>query len=385
MTNMSPAKQELLQPVKTTNPIVYFDISIGKECAGRMIIELRKDVVPKTAENFRALCTGERGIGQLGERLHYKGTRFHTIKRVFAVQGGDVVNNDGTSGESIYGPLFEDENFELTHNEEGVVSMANYGTPNTNNSQFFITAVGCENLNGINVVVGRVLRGLGIIAEMEQNCNDEAQPTTDITITDCGELAPGEDWGIECSDETADKLPPYPQDWTGKFKKPTCDAAVSLLTGMRQSGNHFFQLGRYYEARAKYRKANRYYTMLRRNFDWQELKRSQGDSELRRLDAFSVVNNINMAAVELKLGNYQHAKYECSEAIRLDPKCSKAFYRRGQAQRALRNYEEAIKDLKHAHSLLPENKQILNELNSAKQLLAEYNKQQRNALKNLFN
>lgn len=79
-----------------------------------MIIELRKDVVPKTAENFRALCTGERGIGQLGERLHYKGTRFHTIKRVFAVQGGDVVNNDGTSGESIYGPLFEDENFELT-------------------------------------------------------------------------------------------------------------------------------------------------------------------------------------------------------------------------------------------------------------------------------
>lgn len=154
---------------------------------------------------------------------------------------------------------------------------------------------------------------------------------------------------------------------------------------MRQSGNHFFQLGRYYEARAKYRKANRYYTMLRRNFDWQELKRSQGDSELRRLDAFSVVNNINMAAVELKLGNYQYAKYECSEAIRLDPNCSKAFYRRGQAQRALRNYEEAIKDLKHAHTLLPENKQILNELNSAKQLLADYNKQQRNALKKLFN
>ncbi|EDW69618.2 peptidyl-prolyl cis-trans isomerase D [Drosophila virilis] len=384
MTKMSPTKQELLQPVKTTNPLVYFDISIGEENAGRMVIELRKDVVPKTAENFRALCTGERGVGQLGKRLHYKGTRFHTIKRVFAVQGGDLVNNDGTSGESIYGPLFEDENFELTHNEEGVVSMANYGKPNTNNSQFFITAVGCENLNGSNVVVGRVLRGLGIVAEMEQNCNDEAHPTTDITITDSGELAPGEDWAIECSDETSDKLPPYPQDWTGKFHKPTVETAVSLLTGLRKSGNHFFQLGRFHEARAKYRKANRYYTMLRRSFDWQELKRSQDDSELRRLDAFSVVNNINMAAVELKLGNYQYAKYECSEAIRLDPNCSKAFYRRGQAQRAMRNYEEAINDLKHAHKLLPENKQILNELNSAKQLLAEYNKQQRKALKNLF-
>lgn len=79
-----------------------------------MIIELRKDVVPKTAENFRALCTGECGVGQLGRPLHYKGNRFHRIKRVFAVQSGDVVKNDGTSGESIYGPVFEDENFELT-------------------------------------------------------------------------------------------------------------------------------------------------------------------------------------------------------------------------------------------------------------------------------
>lgn len=97
-----------------------------------------------------------------------------------------------------------------------------------------------------------------------------------------------------------------------------------------------------------------------------------------------MVNNINAAAVDLKLGNYLSAKYDCSEAIRLDPNCSKAFYRRGQAQRAMRNYEEAINDLKMAHNLLPENKQILNELNGTKQLLAQYNRQQRNALKNLF-
>lgn len=79
-----------------------------------MIIELRKDVVPKTAENFRALCTGECGIGTLGKPLHYKGTKFHKIKRVFVVQSGDVVKNDGSSGESIYGPVFDDENFELS-------------------------------------------------------------------------------------------------------------------------------------------------------------------------------------------------------------------------------------------------------------------------------
>ncbi|ALC43663.1 CG8336 [Drosophila busckii] len=377
--------QQLLQPVNESNPIVYFDISIGQERAGRMIIELRKDVVPITAENFRALCTGEKGIGQLGKPLHYKGTRFHKIKRVFAVQGGDLVKNDGTSGESIYGPIFPDENFDLTHNEEGVVSMANYGKPNTNSSQFFITAVGCENLNGTNVVVGRVLRGLAIVAEMEQNCNDEGDTTADITITECGELAAGEDWSMECNDGTADKLPPYPQDWTGKFHKQTLDASLALLTCLRQAGNHFFQLGHYYEARAKYRKANRYYAMLRNSFTLQQTKRSQIDENLRKLDDFSVVNNINMAAVELKLENYLYAKYECTEAIRLDANCSKAFYRRGQAQRAMRNYEEAINDLKRANTLLPENKQILNELNSAKQLLAEYNRQQRNALKKLFN
>ncbi|XP_068149294.1 peptidyl-prolyl cis-trans isomerase D [Drosophila tropicalis] len=383
--------KKLLEPVKSTNPIVFLDISIGQEDAGRMIIELRKDVVPRTAENFRALCTGECGIGQLGRPLHYKGNRFHKIKRVFAVQSGDLVKNDGSSGESIYGPVFEDENFDLTHNEEGVVSMANYGRPNTNNSQFFITAVGCENLNGENVVVGRVLRGLGIVAEMEQNCNDEGDPTAEIVIRDCGEVPAGEDWAIECSDETPDTLPPYPQDWTGKFDKPKCEVIVSLLTGLRQAGNHFYQLGRYHEARTKYRKANRYYIYLRKHYEWQQLshfkkKFDNGgrDTEIRKIDAFSVVNNINMAAVDLKLGNYLSAKYDCSEAIRLDANCSKAFYRRGQAQRALRNYEEAINDLKRAYALLPENKQILNELNSTKKLLAEYNRQQRNALKNLF-
>ena len=127
---------------------------------GRMIIELRKDTVPKTAENFRQLCTGEAKLGVNGTQLHYKNTLFHKVQRVFMAQGGDVVGKDGKSGESIYGPTFEDENFTLLvtfegytlcgefllfaifslQHEQGAVSMANLGKPNTNNSQFFITA-----------------------------------------------------------------------------------------------------------------------------------------------------------------------------------------------------------------------------------------------------
>lgn len=105
--------EKLPQPYSSSNPIVFMDISIGNVYAGRIIIELRKDVVPKTAENFRALCTGEKGIGQLGKPLHYKGVKFHKVTRVYVAQSGDVVNNDGTAGESIYGPIFDDENFEL--------------------------------------------------------------------------------------------------------------------------------------------------------------------------------------------------------------------------------------------------------------------------------
>lgn len=136
---------------------------------GRLIIELRRDVVPKTVENFRALCTGEKGIGTKGRPLHFKGIKFHKVERLFMCQSGDIVTNDGTNGESIYGPLFEDENLDiLKHDVEGTVSMANFGDKNTNNSQFFITSIPCPQLDGTNVVVGYVIRGFGIIGELEK-------------------------------------------------------------------------------------------------------------------------------------------------------------------------------------------------------------------------
>ncbi len=169
------------------NPRVYFDITIGDKPAGRITFELFADAVPKTAENFRALCTGEKGMGRQGKPLHYKGCRFHRIIQQFMCQGGDFTRGNGTGGESIYGEKFADENFQHKHTTPGLLSMANAG-PNTNGSQFFITTVVTSWLDGKHVVFGKVVDGMKVVTAMEAAGSRSGSTSKDVVIADCGEL-----------------------------------------------------------------------------------------------------------------------------------------------------------------------------------------------------
>ncbi|KAL6584599.1 hypothetical protein OROMI_003888 [Orobanche minor] len=161
---------------------VYFDVEIG-----RIVFGLFGKTVPKTAENFRALCTGEKGIGKSGKPLYFKGSKFHRIIPSFMIQGGDFTNGDGTGGESIYGEKFKDENFKIKHTGPGLLSMANAGK-NTNGSQFFITTVTTSWLDGRHVVFGKLLSGMDVFYKMEAEGTQSGSPKSLVTLADSGEL-----------------------------------------------------------------------------------------------------------------------------------------------------------------------------------------------------
>mmetsp|Transcript_48184 Transcript_48184/g.55484 ORF Transcript_48184/g.55484 Transcript_48184/m.55484 type:complete len:174 (+) Transcript_48184:78-599(+) len=169
------------------NSKVFFDISIGGAAKGRITFELYTNDLPKTTENFRALCTGEKGTGNSGKPLHYKGSKFHRIIPDFMCQGGDFTRGDGTGGESIYGTKFADEAFPFKHTDPYLLSMANAGR-NTNGSQFFITTVPCPWLDGKHVVFGKVIDGVDVVQSMEKCGTSSGAPNKVIEITDCGQL-----------------------------------------------------------------------------------------------------------------------------------------------------------------------------------------------------
>uniref|UniRef100_A0A7S2U3U9 Peptidyl-prolyl cis-trans isomerase n=1 Tax=Lotharella oceanica TaxID=641309 RepID=A0A7S2U3U9_9EUKA len=173
---------------KTITDKCFFDMSIGGEKAGRIVMGLYGKQVPKTVENFRALCTGEKGVGQKGKPLHYKGSKFHRIIPGFMCQGGDFTDGDGKGGESIYGERFDDENFKIPHGKEGLLSMANAGA-NTNGSQFFLTVEKTPHLDGRHVVFGEVLEGYKEVVKKMEAVGSSGGPTSkDVVIEDCGVL-----------------------------------------------------------------------------------------------------------------------------------------------------------------------------------------------------
>uniref|UniRef100_A0A8C0C3H4 E3 SUMO-protein ligase RanBP2 n=1 Tax=Buteo japonicus TaxID=224669 RepID=A0A8C0C3H4_9AVES len=165
---------------KDTNPVVYFEVSADDEPLGHITMELFSNIVPRTAENFRALCTGEKGFG-------FKNSRFHRIVTDFVCQGGDITNHDGTGGRSIYGTAFEDENFEVKHTGPGLLSMANKGR-DTNNSQFFITLKKAEHLDFKHVVFGFVKDGMDVVKKIESFGSPKGLVNGRIVITDCGQI-----------------------------------------------------------------------------------------------------------------------------------------------------------------------------------------------------
>jgi peptidylprolyl isomerase len=166
----------------------YFDISLAGNPPKRVVFGLFGKTVPKTAENFRALCTGEKGIGLSGKKLHFKGSKFFKIIKGFMMQGGDFTHENGMGGESIYGNFFEDENFLLKHLDAGYLTMANSG-PNTNRSQFVITLAPTRWLDKKHVLFGKVLEGMEFIKEIEKRAgSDSGEVRKEVKIVDCGEI-----------------------------------------------------------------------------------------------------------------------------------------------------------------------------------------------------
>merc|ERR1711908_186903 len=181
-STLASSESTRIHPVLDTMATVrvFFDVTADGAPVGKVIMERRADVVPKTSENFRALCTGEKGFG-------FKGSSFHRVIPNFMCQGGDFTAGNGTGGKSIYGNKFEDENFSLKHVDPGTLSMANAG-PNTNGSQFFICTVKTSWLDGKHVVFGKVVEGFDIIKKMEEQGSQNGKTKSTVTIANSGQL-----------------------------------------------------------------------------------------------------------------------------------------------------------------------------------------------------
>ncbi|KAK6329732.1 peptidyl-prolyl cis-trans isomerase cpr6 [Orbilia brochopaga] len=365
----------------TKRPRVFFDISIGDRRPERVTFELYSDIVPKTAENFRALCTGEKGVGASGKPLHYKGSIFHRIIKKFMCQGGDFTNGNGTGGESIYGEKFADEGFQKKHDRPFLLSMANAG-PDTNGSQFFITTVPTPHLDDKHVVFGHVISGKSVVRKMEETKTDtQDRPGKPIVIQDCGELPPGDSGVIDKGDDgTGDKYEDFPED---AGEELNVESSLRIATEIKEVGNKVFKAGDLDMGIEKYQKALRYIS------DYVSMTEEDGTPEqIKAMNALRFTLHSNSALLQIKQKAFKDAEESASRALNVngigDAEKGKGYYRRAMARLGVKNEAGALEDLEEAIKYAPNDAAIKQELDKIKKLQAARDQKERNAYKNMF-
>ncbi|CAL9159077.1 unnamed protein product [Musa hybrid cultivar] len=371
----APAEVEAEAEAKR-NPRCYMDVTIGGDMEGRIVVELFAGVVPRTAENFRSLCTGEKGVGpNTGVPLHLKGSCFHRVIKGFMIQGGDISAGDGTGGESIYGLKFEDENFALKHERKGMLSMANSG-PNTNGSQFFITTTRTPHLDGKHVVFGKVLKGMGVVRSIEHTPVGDADcPTVDVVIADCGELPEGADDGVSNFFRDGDFYADWPLDLDDKPSEVSW--WMNAVNSAKTFGNDYFKKQDYKMALKKYRKAMRYLDVC-----WEKEEIDEEKSLLLRKTKSIILTN--SSACKLKLGDLKGSLLDADFALREREGNAKAYFRQGQAYMALNDVDAAVESFKNALEIEPNDGGIKRELAAAKKKIADRRDQERKAYSRMF-
>jgi peptidyl-prolyl isomerase D len=365
-----------------TAPLVVLDIdnpaypsTFSRKGENRIVLELYADRVPKTAENFRALCTGEKGVASDGKHaLHFKGSGFHRIISKFMIQGGDFTRGDGTGGISIYGEKFEDEDLEGKHDRPFLLSMANAG-PSTNGSQFFITTVPTPHLDGKHVVFGRVIAGKTVVRKIEATpigANDK--PAEPVVIADCGQVTEGADYGIE-ADESGDKYEDYPEDCEGTgvdVEDP--ETAFKIASDLRSMGNSFFAKQKFGPALEKYQKALRYlhvnavlpdshaskepfateYVALRTPL---QLNGSLCALKIKTKEMSKVAEDLTTTVISRLDDNKDWNEFSKEKKANL----GKAYFRRGQARAFTKNEDAALQDFDQALKYAPGDAAIVKE------------------------
>lgn len=360
----------------------FFDISAGGESKGRVVFKLYDDVVPKTTQNFKALCTGEKGISaDSGKPLSYKGSIFHRVIKDFMCQGGDFTHGTGTGGESIYGNKFEDENFKLTHDKPFLLSMANAG-PNTNGSQFFITTVPTPHLNGKHVVFGEVVQGKSIVRQLERcekGANDK--PVVDWVIEDCGEL-PADYMpvaGVVADDGTGDIYEAVSAD-DDKIDDSKPETVFEAANFLKDLGTKLLKDGKLTKAYEKYIKG---YDFLS-DFNPESLT-----PELTKVKAqLSITLNLNASLVALKLEDGKKAIKAAEVALsfpEIDDKLKgKAWYRKGSGYLLIRDEDNSADAFKNALKFLPNDGAVLKGLKDVQHLAKMRKEKQKKAMSKFF-